>query len=99
MTRPLRPRGTDAVAVVPAVVTDRTAPAVVGLDARAFRAIVAQLAVPHTVCGRRMLVRVADFVDAIGRPAEGGDAVPVPPDTAHDDADTVLARIGRRRSA
>jgi hypothetical protein len=46
-----------------------------------------------------MLVRVADFVAAIGRPAEGGDAVPLPPDTADDDADGVLARIGRRRSA
>lgn len=97
--RALRPRRTDQIGVVPASWTDRTAPAVVGLEPDVARAAVVRLGVPHTIIGHRMIVATADWLDAIARAATAeGDATVTRADDAPATADDLLARIGRRRA-
>ncbi len=100
--RSLRPLATDAVSVSPAVVTDRTCAAVLGLEPRAFREAVARLRIPHRIVGRRMLVCVADFMAAVRGPVvaavpDDQSATPAPEEIGS--ADDLLRRIGRRRCA
>jgi hypothetical protein len=103
--RALRPRATEALGVVPVTVTDRTAPAVLGLEPRTFRELVARLGVPHVTLGRRIVVPVAAMLEAL----EGAAVDPAPRsgaaerDAADDDGevsvDGILAELGRRRRA
>jgi hypothetical protein len=95
-TRPLKPRATSALAIVPVTVTDRTAPAVLGLEPRVFRELVARERIPHAVIGRRIVVAAQDVLDALGRiaarPVEAEvdeETEPVP--TASD----MLRKLGR----
>lgn len=101
MKRVLRARKTDALAVMPATATDLSAPAVFGLEAEPFRATVRKLGCRHVIVGKRMIVTVADFVDALERAATAEQ--PVDRDHQVSDgeptADQLLARIGRSRTA
>jgi hypothetical protein len=47
-SRRRRPRATDGITVAAIVISDRTAPALVGLEPRAYRALVAELGIPAT---------------------------------------------------
>lgn len=93
--RQLRPRVTDSLSVTPATVTDRTAPVVLGLEARAFREFVLRLGVRHVTVGRRVVARVSDVLDALDRAAVAGPAVGA--EQPLSDVDAMLARLGRRR--
>lgn len=105
-SRRLRPRATDAIAVAPVTVTDRTCAQVLGLEPRPFREWLVSADVPHKRIGRRVVARVDDVLDALARaPAaeprddrenqddeDGDDDVPGTPDE-------VLRRLGLRRTA
>ena len=99
-TRNLRPRATGALNVTPIAFTDETAPAVVGLTPRRTRDIVRQLGIRHTVAGRRIIVLVSDFVQALERAPSNAQAASAPvEDDQLESVDAVLARIGRKRTA
>ena len=51
----------------PVTFTDATAPAIVGLSARQLRLFVVRHAVPHCRSGRRMIIRVDRFLEAVDR--------------------------------
>jgi hypothetical protein len=101
----MRPRATASLAIVPATVTDRSAPAVLGLEERAYRELVARERVPHALVGRRVVARVEDVLAALDRIArrQAGsevadqDSEPAPSGRTTG-ADRILARIGRVRS-
>ena len=103
--RNLRPRATAAVPVQPLTVSDRTAPALVGLEPRAFRDLLEREHVPHARIGRRVVARVAFVLEAIDRLSLEVDATTETASAADDEADDeptadeILARLGRRRSA
>jgi hypothetical protein len=88
--RALRPRATDGIAVTPVLVSDRTAPHLCGIEARVFRALVAQLGIPSARIGRRLLVRASDLAEAIGQRDHVADTEPT--------RSEILARVagGRR---
>jgi hypothetical protein len=92
-----------SIAVAPVAVTDRTAPAVLGLEPRVFRAFIASRRIPHARIGRRVVVCVSDVLDAIDALAtEQGHGTARPSrdlDANELTADEILARIGRVRSA
>lgn len=69
MPRPLRPRATSALVVAPVAITDLTAPAVLGIEARPFREWLVTANVPHTRRGKRVIALVADVVAALERSA------------------------------
>jgi hypothetical protein len=58
------------VATAPIVVSDATALATVGLKPRAFRRVVKARGIPHSVVGRRLLVRLNDFLAGVGLASE-----------------------------
>jgi hypothetical protein len=86
-------RATDAIAVSPATVTDRTAHLVLGLEPRSFRVLVASCGVRHVRVGRRLLARVDDILAALDAMAVeqgtgGAGEAPAPdgPETASSEA-------------
>jgi len=101
--RHLRPRATSALAVAPALVTDLTAPVVVGLEAWQFRQLVKDEHIPHARVGQRVIAKVEDVVSAVeelGRRQTGApanDDAPAPA-TSGRTADGILARMGRVRT-
>jgi hypothetical protein len=106
--RPLRPRLTATLAIAPAVVSDLTAPAVIGLEPRHFREFLRAANIPHAVVGRRAIVRVDQILEAVERLSRQGlppQSAPEENDERSDDddgatdltADDVLAQVGRRR--
>jgi hypothetical protein len=105
--RPLRPREVDTLAVAPVVVSDLTAPLVLGLQSRrAFRDLLsAHPEVPRRRVGKRTFVAVADFV-AFVRGGAGASRTNAPSETAlegadedeDDGADAILRRAGLRRT-
>jgi hypothetical protein len=100
VTRALKPRATDALALQPACVSDRTAPAVLGLEPRTFREWVAREGIPAARIGKRVVVRLQDALAALDRAsgrAEGSPS-PAPEETADaDGVDRVLRLVGRTR--
>jgi hypothetical protein len=99
--RPLRPRATAAVSVAPPLVSDLTAPQLVGLDARPFRDFLRAERIPHAVLGRRVVARLEHVLAAVDRLAATGEAAPLDNaerGDAEPTADAILARIGRRRA-
>jgi hypothetical protein len=97
--RKFRPRATASLAVAPVAITDRSAPATVGLESDVFRVLVQKLRIRHVLSGRRMIVLASDFAEAIER-AGSADVAEL---AANDDApaasvDALLARLGRRRA-
>lgn len=99
--RPLRPRATAALVVAPVAVTDRTCAAVLGLEPRVFRELVARLRIRHATIGRRVIASVADVLAALERAAVDDDAHLIEHDGAdeHDapgSVDELLARLGRK---
>lgn len=97
MPRELRPRATDALAIVPAVVTDRSAAAVVGLEAREFRELVAAKRIRHVRAGHRVIVRLDVFLEALQQHAADESAAEAP-SSGPRTVDQVLATVGRRRA-
>lgn len=99
MRRPLRPRPTDRIAVAPVAVSDRTCAALLGIEPRVFRELLAREGVPIVRVGRRVLARVED-VEAVlarlaGQPSDvEADAAPAKP----GGADGVLRLVGRERN-
>ena len=100
--RNLKPRATESLVVAPATVTDRSAPAVLGLDPRDFRVFVLRHRIPHVREGHRTVARVADVLEAIGR---GGSAAEAGLEAREEDLeertdgpDGVLRRVGLRRA-
>lgn len=94
-----RPGARPEPALVAPVVTDATAPALLGMSARAFRDAVARQRIPHVRIGARVVVLVADLGELARAPARD-DASGVLPrdDDAELDVDAVLASVGRRRA-
>jgi hypothetical protein len=104
--RAIKPRATEALSVSPIFVSDLTAAAVVGLEARAFRELIADLAVPHLRRGHRIIVDAEVLRAAIGAAArsEGGPVEREAPSEAAEGPAPVsgarlLARLGRERIA
>ncbi len=88
MKRPAPPLPAAAV-----VVSDQTSLAVVGLDARQFRAFVREHGVPHVEQHRHVLARVSDVLEALDRLAGGK------PRTSWSEEDVVAVAAGRRRAS
>ena len=93
-----RPQVTD-VPVAPATVTQDTALPVLGIESRPFREAVHKYGIRHMRLGRLLVVRVADFLEALERiggqvpndteaPADGTPVMSV---------DEMLARVGHAR--
>jgi hypothetical protein len=102
-SRPLRTRATSSLAVFPALVSDLTAAAVVGLEPRQFRELLRTAAIPHAVVGRRVIAPVEAVIEAVERLAKLPKASTDETfDESHLDSeptvDQLLARIGRRRT-
>ncbi len=102
--RALRPRATQTLVVAPATVTDLTAPAVIGLEARTFREFVGREHVPHARLGHRIVARVDDVLAALDRVARRAkDDKPASDEPAPDGdeqpetVDGVLAALGKER--
>ena len=90
-------RAKPTLAVTPLVITDQTSFAVVGLDDRQFRDLVKQHGIPSRVVGRRLLVLARDLETFVRKTiAEAPDA-PSDMGAALEDADRILAKIGKRR--
>lgn len=98
---PVSRRATAELSVTPVTVTDRTAPAVLGLEPRVYREYVIRHGVRHTMIGRRMVCRVSDVLDALDRAAVDGatTAAETVDEDAPSNVDALLERIGRRRTA
>jgi hypothetical protein len=100
--RPLRPKATASLAIVPLTVSDLTAAAIVGLEPRPYREFLRAERVRHARLGRRVVARVEDVLAAIDRVADRQaiEGHPVGDVDAEPDAGAVLlARIGHVRSA
>jgi hypothetical protein len=97
--RRLSPRATDALAVVPITVTDRTCALVLGLEPRVYRALVVRERIPHARLGRRMVARIEDILAVFDRLAHGTTSPDLPEDQTSqpDTADAVLAILGKER--
>ena len=70
MTRPLKPRASAALLIAPLAISDLTAPAQIGLEARPFREFLVREGVPHARIGQRVIARREDVLAAIDRLAE-----------------------------
>ena len=101
--RLLRPRQTRGLAVAPVVVTDLSAPAVVGLEQRSFREFVRDLKIPHVRRGQRILVDVEVLREVLASAStrEVDDAAAGTEGDADDKqgptASELLQRLGRTR--
>ncbi|MBX3208407.1 MAG: hypothetical protein KF764_25400 [Labilithrix sp.] len=83
------------------MVSQATAPAVLGITPKKFIEIVKQWGIPHTRCGRSYLVRLDTIVDAIEK---HGVELGAPTNDLHasgeaSDVDAWLAKMGERRTA
>ena len=82
------------------VISDATAPALIGMSSRSFKEAVRRQGVPHVRLGCRVLVMVSDLARLANADASTGPVEPamalVPSITSVDD---VLAQLGRRRIA
>ncbi len=96
--RPIRARATEALAAMPALVSDLTAPLLVGIEPRHFREFLSRERVPHARVGHRVIARMEHVVAAIDRLAaltaapradDGGERA--------ETADEILAELGMRR--
>ena len=101
-SRALRPRATADTPIVPATVTDLTAPTVLGLEPRQFRELVAREAIAHARVGHRMIVRLDVFLEALDRMAERSRTEPAPVEGGEGGAqpsgvERVLQLVGRTR--
>ncbi|HEV3189112.1 MAG TPA: hypothetical protein VGY54_01375 [Polyangiaceae bacterium] len=101
--RALRPLATGALAVLPVTVTDQSAPAIVGLEARQFREFLRAERVRHARLGKRVIARVDDVLEALdrvaGRQASGNEPhVERRIEDAEPSADAILARLGYART-
>lgn len=101
MKRALKPKITANLAVAPALVTDLSAPAVIGLEPRSYRAFLKSESVPHAIVGRRVVARLDHILAAVDRLAQR-QREDAPLDRAVDEDDSpsvdeLLSRIGRRR--
>jgi hypothetical protein len=89
----------DPTLVVPPVITDRTAPALLGMSARQFRDAVARQRLPFVKLGQRTVVLVADLERLAHNNARPSEAHPEPRDkrnrrlAATTEADDLLDRI------
>jgi len=101
VSRPLRPKRTAALAVVPATVTHLNAPAVLGLEPRSFRDFLKKHRVRHWSDGQLVMARVDDVLVKLDElSARQGPASDCEADGigADDPAvDTLLCRLGRAR--
>lgn len=102
--RPVRARVTSGLAVFPALVSDLTAAAVVGLEPRQFREWLRIAGIPHVVVGHRAIARVEAVLEAVERlsTAPVGLADKACEESGSDSEPTVdqlLAQVGRRRAA
>jgi hypothetical protein len=97
--RSMRPRATASLSILPQIVSDLTAPALVGLEPRPFRAFLRTERVPHALVGRRVVARLEHVLAAIDRLASPEPSPPTTEalDDAEPTADQILARIGRVR--
>ncbi len=101
--RHLRPRATSTIAIAAALVTDLTAPVVVGLEAWQFRQLVKDERIPHARVGQRVIAKVEDVVSAVEQLAKRQSGAPanddpLAPATSGRTADGILARMGRVRT-
>ncbi len=96
-----KPRATERLALAPVTVSDRTAPLVLGLEPRAFRALVERERIPHATIARRTVCRVEDVLAALDRLVTRPEGEPVrePTERQPESVDAVLARIGKERVA
>ena len=101
MSRPIRARVTASIAIAPVIVSDLTSAQVVGLEPRQFREFLRRANVPYAVAGRRVLARIEHVVAAIDRLAAREPIAETDAETSdvEPNADEILARIGRRRTA
>ena len=89
----------DPTLVIPPVITDATAPALLGMSARQFRDAVARQRLPFMKLGQRTVVLVADLERLAHRNAPPNDAHPEPRDrhnrrlAARTEADDLMDRI------
>jgi hypothetical protein len=102
--RQVKPRATSSLAIAPALVTDLTAPAVVGLEPWQFRELVKAEGIAHARIGQRVTAKVADVVAAVDRIAKRQSSAPADDDAAEpakagSKGDRILARLGRVRTA
>jgi len=91
-------RPKPALAVTPVVVTQHTSFAVLGLEGRRFRELVARIGIRHCRDGQLVLVQVEDFIAAID--ARASSIAPDFCDTSgardYETADEILAAVGHR---
>ena len=100
MKRKLAPKATDALNVTPATVSDRTCAAILGLEPRVFRDLLVREGIQHAKIGRRVVARLEHVLAEIDRLAtQATDATSAPVDDEQDEADNILAMLGRKRSA
>jgi hypothetical protein len=89
----------DPTIIIPPVITDATAPALLGMSARQFRDAVARQRIPFAKLGQRTVVLVADLERLAHRNAPHNDAQPEPRDrdtrrlAARTEADDLMERI------
>jgi PHD/YefM family antitoxin component YafN of YafNO toxin-antitoxin module len=104
--RPLRPRATEVLSVAPVAITDRNAPATVGLEAREFRQLVRDLGIAHLRRGQRIIVvadlfraAISDAARSSGNEESESDGATNAPESGDEPvtADRLLARLGRVR--
>jgi hypothetical protein len=97
VSRAIRQRATDRVAVAPVAVSDRTCAALLGLEPRAFRELLSREDVPCIRVGRRVLARVEDVEAVLCRLA--GQAVHVDDDETPQPrgVEAVLRLVGREK--
>lgn len=98
MSRKLRPR--PPVTATPLVVSDLTSFDLIGLTGRQLRDLLAvHREVPRAIVGHRVLVRADEVLRLVDRLARDGESVPTTEEDQPADADAVLAKLGRRRTA
>lgn len=92
-----RPSITD-VPVAPVTVSQRTCLAILGIESRPFREAVHKYGIRHTKLGNLLVVRVADFLDALERIGGHASNDATPDDgTPIMSVDQMLARVGHAR--
>lgn len=86
--------------IAPIVVSQRNCEPALGLSPRRFLELVIERAIPHAKIGKLRAVRVDVLVEALIPTVEAAiHATPAPSaTTADDEADKVLAAIGRKRA-
>ena len=86
----------DARPEVTLVITDATAPRLLGMSARAFREAVVREGVPHARLGKRVVVHVDDL-RALARAEAKDDSAPIVREATT--AEEMLEELGFRRTA